>query len=212
MPCEEICFERQQAQDPVTGFPQHLDATLPPGPYRRTDVMHGRYARTARGALDRQIKVWRVDADQDIGRVRAQAPHDLTPDAEQPGQMPRDLEQAHDGQVLAVEPCAAACGPHGIARDAFEPEVGVCFAGGPDQAGAELITGGLSRNNDDPGHRVRESLADQAALGAFQKLHEYAEFGLFRNEPGELFRGLVPAQPGTIEYSVGFLEILDIIL
>ena len=163
--------------------------------------------------LHGKVEIRRVDTDQHVGWISKQPLLDLTPDAKKPRKMPNDFKQAHYGEFLAIKPCPATLRSHQGSGYAFKLNSGIYFPDRPNQARAELIAGGFSRNDDNPGHGLPVSnLADNAALGTAKKLHQNTELGLIRKLLGELLQCLRRAQTRAVEKFISLLEVLYLTL
>ena len=66
-----------------------------------------------------------------------------------PRQVPHDLGEPHDRQVLGVEPGIAARRAHGRPGNADELQVGTHGRAAPDEAGTELVARSLAGDDGD---------------------------------------------------------------
>ncbi len=140
----ELRLERQYAQDKIGCRANAGDARLPPGPDLRANVLHGGDTSSFQGSLHGQIKIRRIDADEDIGSRGLEALDQAPAQSQQPWQVPQNFGQAHDRQFLGSIPGRTSCSRHPRAGDTEK----LCVWSAPfnrlDQSCAKQVPGGLA--------------------------------------------------------------------
>ncbi len=152
-------FHREQTEHAVCAAPDLRGTTCAPGPDRGADVVHGANAALLQSALQAEVEVRRIDADEHVGLPRQQPRSHGAPQPQQSRQVPEHLGQAHHGQFRAVVPGRKPGGAHLRSADAGELGSGEAFAQLRDQAGAEQVARRLAGDQRDAlgrGHRTSE--------------------------------------------------------
>ena len=121
--------------------------------------MHGAHAALLQGALEAEVEVRGIDADEDVGLPGQQALAQARAQAQQPRQVAQHFRQPHHRQFAAVVPGLEAGGAHARTTDAGELRVRKAFAQGRHQPGAEQVARGLAGDEGDArraraGHRA----------------------------------------------------------
>ncbi len=113
-------FEREQRENPVDGAPDLCHSLASPRPHRRTDEVHGARTVALQLALEREIEIGRVDADEHRHAFGKQSARQRATDGEDLGQPGEDLRDAAHGERLERVPCLAPGLLHFRSRDADE--------------------------------------------------------------------------------------------
>ena len=106
--------------------------------------MHGAHAARLEPALEAEVEVGRVDADEDVGLPVQDPAAQAAAQAQQAGQVGQHFGQSHDRKLAGVMPGVHSGGAHRVAADAREFRVGEAFAQAFDEVGAQQVTGGLA--------------------------------------------------------------------
>ena len=87
--------------------------------------MRGGYAHPAQRALQPQVEVGCVNADENVRRIGPPTTTQITTDGEDTGQVAQHFDDAHHRQRLEGVVTDKPCGLHAGTANALEPGVGV---------------------------------------------------------------------------------------
>ena len=158
-------FEGKQAQHPVDGPCDLVHAPLAPCPDRRADVVRRADACAPQLDLQAQVEIGRVDADEHVRRIFAQASQQAAPQLHQAGQVGQHFEQSHDGQLGGVEPGFHSGRFHFLARYPHESRMWKALAQGLHQGSTELVAGGFAGDECNGGVRLGHDGAERLVSG-----------------------------------------------
>ena len=108
--------------------------------------MQGRDAALPERALQRQVEIRRIDADEHIGRVVDEMRTDASAQAQQARQVHQHLGESHHGEFFGVRQRAASGGAHARSGDALELSLRAAGTNRVDKRRAQMVTGQF------PGH------------------------------------------------------------
>jgi hypothetical protein len=143
-------LEREQAEHARHAARDALDAATAPGPDRRAHVVDGGHTGIAQLALQPQVEIGRIDADEGGRLVPEQAVEQAATDAGQVAVVLEHLEIAAHGQFLGRPPGVEAGRLHARPADADEVDIGPRIAQRLDQVRSQLVA---RRFAGDHGHR-----------------------------------------------------------
>src|SRR5689334_15740184 len=137
----DLGFEWKQAQHEIGAAADRAGSLRSPCPDRWTDVVHGANASTLEFALESEIEIRRVDADEHIGTKRQHASAYVAAQRQQARQMLDDFGKSHDRELIRGMPRFESGRLHARAADASEFGLRPAFAQRGDESGAEQIAG-----------------------------------------------------------------------
>ena len=117
-----------------------LKATAAPGPERGTHVVRGGDARALQSALERQVEIRRVDADEKPGPCLDQPAPELAVNRANLQIVPEDLDVTAHRQLLHGKPRLEALCLHLRPADADEAKARNALAQGADEVSADGMT------------------------------------------------------------------------
>src|SRR5690606_26553234 len=127
-----------------------VDAALPPGPYRRTDVVRGADAALAQPQLEPQIEIGCVDADHQIRSPVQEVGAQCAAHSQQLRQALERLDKSHHGETLDIEKAGEVFLRHQRSANAAELDGPAAVrAQRTHQVGAENIAGCFADDNAD---------------------------------------------------------------
>ena len=132
-----------------------LDPAAAPCPDRRTDEVDRRNPDRADAALEPQIEVRRIDADERIRPLAAHTPQQLPADTRKLAIALQRVDVTVHREPLARPQRVEAFGLHLRPADTEEFGVGQLLPDRADQVAGEQVPGGLARHHRDAdGHRL----------------------------------------------------------
>src|SRR5690606_16948275 len=154
-----------------------VDATLPPGPYRRTDVVRGADAALAQPQLQPQIEIGCVDADHQIRSPVQEVGAQRAAHSQQLRQALERLDKSHHGETLDIEKAGEVFLRHQRSANAAELEGPTAVrAQRTHQVGAENIAGCFADDNADTqgrGGRIGNGVhCDQRTMPRVERVNE----------------------------------------
>jgi hypothetical protein len=127
--------------------------------------VHGAHAALLQPALDAQVEVGRVDADEHVRLPFQRTLAERRAQLQQARQVAQHFGQAHHRQLAGIVPGLAAGAAHGVAADAGEfgiREARLQFA---HQARTEQVAGGFTGHQRDPQRALAEHPLRRNAAG-----------------------------------------------
>jgi hypothetical protein len=127
--------------------------------------VHGAHAALLQPALDAQVEVGRVDADEHVRLPFQRTLAERRAQLQQAWQVAQHFGQAHHRQLAGIVPGLAAGAAHGIAADAGEFGIREARLQLAHQARTEQVAGGFTGHQRDPQRALAEHPLRRNAAG-----------------------------------------------